>query len=112
MNTTETAPPGSLHPVVSLFPCPFDGGEAVLKESHRDHWHVECKECGARRGNPTLSPIMAATDWNYRALPADVVSVLEDAAAYDTGEQPCIGADAKLALSKWQANDKLSERDP
>ena len=57
-----------------LKPCPFCGGEAVIREwyirgtANRKHYRVECKNCGARCTAWEYNRInKAIAAWNRRA---------------------------------------------
>ena len=93
-----------------LLACPFCGGNAVgiipSQGQGRKFTILCCSDGGCTGQAWGVDEAEAVRRWNRRALPPDVVSVLEEMASYDTGEQPCMGADAKAALAKWQANDQ------
>lgn len=57
-------------PEIELKPCPFCGGEAILKEhynSYTDWWLVSCSECGvSQTGHANEFSYEAKEAWNRR----------------------------------------------
>ena len=65
-----------------LKPCPFCGGEALLREryiqgtANRKHYRRECRYCKATFADWYRSMKKADEAWNRRAQPADVAQVV------------------------------------
>ena len=47
--------------------CPWCRGNPKMTETHKDHWHVQCESCGARRESSFHNQYIAADSWNSRA---------------------------------------------
>lgn len=60
---------------------------------------------------PALAPTPISPRSRADSIITEMVKVLEEVAEYDTGEQPCIGSDAKSVLRKW-ANYQAQPRGP
>lgn len=118
MNETETIEsrvpaPVALHSVAS----PRSRADSIIKDILDNHLPRIIE--GLKAGYVDENQILVVYDHAVRARVlkehdhqiAEMVKVLEEVAEYDTGEQPCIGSDAKAVLSKW-ANDQAQRRRP
>lgn len=77
--STQPPNPMSTAHTPELLPCPFCGGRPEVVMTHRDHWIVQCLDCGIQQDDPSLndSGAGAIVAWNSRAPSPVNVALLE-----------------------------------
>jgi Lar family restriction alleviation protein len=75
--TQDRQSEAELEPVVTLLPCPFCGGEALVLPAYPlpKMWSIACKQCDARPAG-TFTYADAANRWNTRHREAAVAEAV------------------------------------